>query len=281
MKAFLTEGAAEVLGGIGAAVKLFWPVVFGYLAIVLIFAVAGFFATLDGTAGTLALLLSGVAGAAYMFLALCQGAVGWHRRVLLKETAGWISPMPRRRSLEYALAVLAFVAVFLIGQMAMSYATWPFLQAILAPPLGGIDLTNAPVEVLERLRATLWLIQIVTLASAVILVSGILWAGRTWLPVFPYISIRSTGSAYGAIGEGLDHPAGLAGALVIVYFLPSVLWTIYYGAAPMSVQIQPVVSVLTTILYVAISFFCFVWGLSILSLAYRRAVAIPETNHAD
>jgi MFS family permease len=281
MKAFLTEGAAEVLGGIGAAVKLFWPVAFGYLAMVLISAVAGFFAALESTAATVALLLSGVAGAVYVFLALCQGAVGWHRRVLLKQTASWISPIPRRRSLKYALAVLTFVIIFLIGHMAISSFTLPYLHSIFTSSLGGIDLTNAPVEVLERWRLAVWPIQIATLASAIVLTSVVLWFGRTWLPVFPYISIRSTEPHYGAIKEGLNHSAGLVGALLIVYFLPSILGTIYSVAVPMSVQLHLVPSVLMTILGVVIYFFCFLWGLSILSLAYRRAVAVPETNHAD
>lgn len=152
MKEFLTEGAAEVVGGVGAAVKLFWPVAFGYLAIVLIFAAAGFFTRLDSMAATVALLLSGVTGAVYIFLALCQGAVGWHRRVLLNETPGWISPIPRRRSLKYALAVLAFAIIFLIGHVVISSYTRPYLHSIFTSPLGNIDLTHAPVEVLERWR---------------------------------------------------------------------------------------------------------------------------------
>lgn len=281
MKAFLTEGAAEVLGGIGAAVKLFWPVAFGYLAMVLISAVADLFATLDSMAATVALLLTSVVGAVYVFLALCQGAVGWHRRVLLNEAPGWISPIPCRRSLKYALAVLAFVIIFLIGHVAVSSYTLPYLHSIFTSSFGGIDLTNAPVEVLERWRLVVWPIQIAMLASAIVLTSVILWFGRTWLPVFPYISIRSTEPHYGAIKEGLNHSAGLVGALLIVYFLPSILWTIYSVAVPMSVQLQVVPRVLMTILGVVINFLCFLWGLSILSLAYRRAVAVPETNHAD
>jgi len=227
------------------------------------------------------LLLTSVAGVVYVFLALCQGAVGWHRRVLLKQTDSWISPIPRRRSLKYALAVLTFVIIFLIGHMAISSFTLPYLHSIFTSSLGGIDLTNAPVEVLERWRLAVWPIQIATLASAIVLTSVVLWFGRTWLPVFPYISIRSTEPHYGAIKEGLNHPAGLVGALLIVYFLPSILGTIYSVAVPMSIQLQLVLHVLITILGVVIYFFCFLWGLSILSLAYRRAVAIPEANHAD
>lgn len=281
MRAFLTEGAAEVLGGLGAAVKLFWPVAFGYFAMFAIFAAAGVVEALDSTTGPLVLILTGVVGAVYMFLALCQGAVGWHRRVILNETARWISPIPRRRSLKYALAVLAFVVIFLIGHVAVSYYTLPYLHSIFTSPLGDIDMTNAPAEIRERWRLAVWPIQIAMLASAIVLISVILWFGRTWLPVFPYISIRSTEPHYGAIKEGLNHPAGLVGALLIVYFLPSVLGTLYSVAVPMSVQLQLALRVLMTILGVAIYFFCFLWGLSILSLAYRRAVAVSEANHAD
>lgn len=281
MRAFLAEGAAEVLGGLGAAVKLFWPVAFGYLAMIAIFAAAGVVEALDSTTGPLVLILTGVVGAVYVFLALCQGAVGWHRRVILNETASWISPIPRRRSLKYALAVLAFVIIFLIGHVAVSYYTLPYLHSIFTSPLGDIDMTNAPAEIRERWRLAVWPIQIAMLASAIVLISVILWFGRTWLPVFPYISIRSTEPHYGAIKEGLHHPAGLVGALLIVYFLPSVLGTLYSVAVPMSVQLQLALRVLMTILGVAIYFFCFLWGLSILSLAYRRAVAVSEANHAD
>ncbi len=281
MRAFLTEGAAEVLGGLGVAVKLFWPAAFGYFALIAIFAVAGLFAVLDSPSGAIALMLAGLAGAVYVFLALCQGAVGWHRRVILNETASWISPIPRRRSLKYALAVLAFVVIFLIAHMATSYYTLPYLHSIFTSPFGDIDMTNAPVEIAERWRLAVRPIQIAMLASAIVLTSAILWFGRTWLPVFPHISIRSTEPHYGAIKDGLNHPAGLVGALLIVYFLPSVLGTLYSVAVPMSVQLQLALRVLMTILGIAIYFFCFLWGLSILSLAYRRAVAVSEANHAD
>lgn len=281
MRAFLAEGADEVLSGIGAAVKLFWPAVFGYLVLMALFGGAGFFAVLEGTTGVVAVLLSGLIGAVYIFLALCQGAVGWHRRILLNEAVAWISPIPRLRGLKYALAVLVFVIIFLIAHMVISSYTLPYLHAKFTSSLGGIDLTNAPVEVLEQWRMAVWPIQIAMLASAIILTSAVLWFGRTWLPVFPYISVRSTEPAYGAIREGLNHPAGLVGALLLVYFLPSVLGTIYSVAVPMSVQLQVVLRIVVTILGIVIYFFCFLWGLSILSLAYRRVVAILETKHAD
>lgn len=276
MKALLGHGFAETVGGLGAAVKLFWPVAFIYLVVIAAAAVSGYFAMLDDTSDVTFLLtfvLSGLVAMVYAFLALCQGAVGWHRRVLLNETAQWASLVPRLRSLKYALAVLAFLVIFLIGHMAISSVTLPYLHSVFTSPLGEIDLTNAPAETLEIWRRAVWPIQVATLASAIVLVSAILWLGRTWLPVFPYISIRSTEPAFGAIRESLNHPAGLVGALVIVYFLPSLLGMIYYVSTPMSVQLLPALHVAYVILGILLNFFCFLWGLSMLSIAYRQAVA--------
>jgi|GEM_PF-6816026 len=271
MTALLAEGFADTYRGIGAALRLFWPVAATYLVMIVAAGVLGFFAALESEARVLSFFLVALAVTIYAFFALCQGAVGWHRRILLNEAARWISPIPSSRGLRYALAVFIFIVIFLIGHLAISSVTLPYLHSVFTSALRGMDLTNAPVEQLELWRRAVWPIQIATLATAIILVSAILWFGRTWLLVFPYISIRSTEPTFSAIRESLNHPAGLVGALLIVFFLPFLLGTIYYVATPMSVQLFPAVRWPMTIFNIALSIFCFLWGLSILSLAYRQA----------
>lgn len=276
MTALLIKGYIDVYRGIGAALRLFWPVAAIYLVMIFGAAVLGFFAALESDARVVTFLFVALAAALYTFFALCHGAVCWHRRILLNKAPRWISPIPSLRSLKYALAVFIFVLIFLIGHMAVTSVTLPYLHSVFTSALGDIDFTNAPVDQLELWRRAVWPIQIATLATAIILVSAILWFGRTWLLVFPYISIRSTEPLFGAIRGNLNHPAGLVGALLVVFFLPSLLGTIYYVATPMSVQLHPAVRWPMAIFNIGLSIFCFLWGLSILSRAYRQAAMAAE-----
>lgn len=284
MDRFLRDGFAEVAGGLGGAVKFFWPVFLVYVVMGVLGIGFGYFAfTSDVPDVTFFLLYFIIIFAVlfYIFLALCQGAVAWHRRIVLNEPARWISPLPRLRGLKYAWAVFLFSLIFMIGYLIIASFTLPYLHSIFTATLGQIDLTKAPVEQMEAWRRAVWPIQVILLAIVIALAAIILWLGRSWLLIFPFISVRSTEPAFGSIRENLGYSSGLVGALLVVYFLSSLLGLVYYLLVPMSVQLLPALNVFTTILGVVVYFFCFLWGLSILSLAYRRAVATPETNHAD
>ncbi len=271
MATFLIEGCQEVLRGPGAAMKLFWPVALAYLMAMVIGAVLGFFAAAESPVGAVALLLAGIIAAVYSFLAFCQGAVGWHRRMLLNEAADWISPIPRLRGLRYALAVFVFCLIYLIGHLFISTYTLPYLHSVFTSELDGIDLTNAPVDQLEIWRKAVWPIQVATLVSAIILAAAILWFGRFWLLIFPHISIRSLNPTFEQIRTNLSHPAGLVCGLLFIYFLPFFLGTVYYAITPMSVQLMPAVRIPYVVLSITLTIFCFLWGLSMLSIAYRQA----------
>ncbi|MBK1867747.1 hypothetical protein [Taklimakanibacter albus] len=284
MDRFLRDGFGEVAGGLGAVVKSFWPVFLVYIAMGVVGVGFGYFVmTSDAPDLTFLLLYFIIVFVVliYIFLALSQGAVAWHRRVVLGEAARWISPIPRLRSLKYAWAVFLFSLVFMISYLIIASFTLPYLHSIFTASIGQIDLTKAPAEQLEAWRRAVWPIQLILLAIVIVLAAAILWLGRSWLLIFPFISVRSTEPAFGRIRESLGYSSGLVGSLLAVYFLSSLLGLAYYLLVPMSVQLLPVLNVFTTILGVVIYFFCFLWGLSILSLAYRRAVAVPETNHAD
>lgn len=276
MDGFLRHGFAEVAGGLGAALKFFWPVFLVYLAMGVLGLGLGYFWIGQDVPDFLFFLIYFViifAAIISTFLVLCQGAVAWHRRIVLNEPARWISPVPRLRSLKYAWAVFLFALIFLAGYLGLSFFLLPVLDATFTSPLGQIDLSKAPVEQLEAWRRAVWPIQIITLALTILLAAAVLWFGRSWLLIFPYISVRSTEPAFRAVRESLNYPTGLVGALLIVYFLPSLLGLIHYLVVPMSVQMQPAFIAVTTILMVVVYAFCFLWGLSILSLAFRRAAA--------
>jgi len=284
MDRFLRDGFAEVAGGLGAVVKCFWPVFLIYVAMGVLGIGFGYFVITSDVPDLTFLLLYFIivfVVLIYVFLALSQGAVAWHRRVVLGEAARWISPIPRLRSLKYAWAVFLFSLIFMITYLVIASFTLPYLHSIFTAAVGQIDLTTAPVEQLEAWRRAVWPIQLIILAIVIVLAAVVLWLGRSWLLIFPFISVRSTEPAFGRIRESLGYSSGLVGSLLVVYFLSSLLGLVYYLFVPMSVQLLPVLNVFTTILGVVIYFFCFLWGLSILSLAYRRAVAAPEIDHAD
>lgn len=284
MKVFLVEAFLDAVDGIRAAVKLFWPVFLIYAAMSILGLGLGYFtieADVPDVAFFLIYFLVAFAAIIYVFLALCQGAVAWHRRVVLAEPTRWISPIPRLRSFKYAWAVFLFTLIFMIGYLCIAAFALPYLHSIFTATLGQIDPTQPSVEQMEAWRRAVWPIQVILLVIVIVLAAIILWFGRSWLLIFPFISVRSTEPAFGRIRESLGYSSGLVGSLLVVYFLSSLLGLVYYLFVPMSVQLQPALNVFTTVLGVVIYFFCFLWGLSILSLAYRRAVAIPETNHAD
>lgn len=271
MIAFLVAGYRDAFRGLGAAVKLFWPVVLVYLVEVAVGAGMGIFAMADSLAGTFVLVFFVLAMTIYAFLALCQGAAGWHRRILLNEAAGWASPVPRLRSLKYALAVIVFGVIFLVGHLAVTYYSLPYLHSIFTSPLGDIDLTHAPADQLEIWRKAVWPIQVATFATAVTLVAIILWLGRFWLLVYPHISIRPMHPTFEQIRRNISNPPGLVGALLVTSFLPFFLGVVYYALTPISVQLMPLIRIPYTILSLGLFIFCFLWGLSVLSIAYRQA----------
>lgn len=274
MNALLIEGYTDVYRNIGAALRLFWPVVATYLVMILVAGVLGFFAALETDTAMLSLLLVGLAATLYVFLALCQGAVGWHRRLLLGEEPGWISPVPRRRGLQYALAAFVYALFFLAAHFLTSYFIRPQLQSWLSPQLyRDFDFTNASVEQLDALREAMLPLQAVLLLVSIVLFSAILWIGRSWLLVYPHISVRTTQPLFAQIRESLNPSFALVGALLVVCFGPSVLGLLYSAVVPISIQRLTVVATFMTLLGVALSAFCIPWGLSVLSIAYRGASA--------
>lgn len=275
MTALLSEGFVDTYRGIGAALRLFWPILLilllAYSLVYLLTHLAKTASAIENPLAGIALIIGIFAMLIYLLFVLCQGAVGWHRKFLLNETAGWISPIPGRRAFKYSLAVLAFIVVFLIGHLLISSYTLPYLHARFASSIQSTDFTNP--ERLEAWHRAVRPIQAATFTTAVILVSIILWLGRSWLLAFPHISIRTAPPPFGLFREGLKLPAGLVGALVLVYFLPSFLGLIYYLIVPMKVQLLPGPVILSAIIQLILSAFCFLWGLSILSGAYAKAVA--------
>ena len=277
MHAFLSEGFNDTYRNIGSALRLFWPV----LAIMLLgYAISFLLAAAwisENTANDLKLLgmwlVAVFAVLIYVFFIVCQGAVGWHRRVLLNETPGWISLIPRRRAFQYALAVFLFVLMFVIAQMVVGFLLMPLMASWMIPMLQDFDTTGNPVDQLEAAWKIMLPIQIAMFLVSIVVMGGLLWLLRSWLLVFPHISIRSAQPAFGAIKDTLDTPGSLVVALLIVYFLPSLLALVYSGIVPLRMQLVPWVGVTSLIVQLVIAVFSFLWGLSILSKAYAKIAA--------
>ncbi len=287
MKALLIEGLTDARRNLGSALRLFWPVL-----AVPVLAYGTFFLTAAAWFSAETAAASGLVAAAmltgflivfvYLFLILCQGAVGWHRRVLLNEAPGWISPIPERRALKYALAAFLFILMFLIAHIIIGSLLLPIVAERIFPMMEKIDPASAVPDQLDAMWKIMLPVQLAMFFMGVVIFSLVLWLARSWLLVFPHISIRTVEPAYGAIRDRLDVPPGLVSALLVVYFLPSVLALAYVAVVPFSVQMSPWVATTTTVAQIAISTLTFLWGLSILSKAYAMvAVGKVPYERAD
>ncbi|WP_119392093.1 hypothetical protein [Taklimakanibacter lacteus] len=277
MKALLIEGLNDACRNIGSALGLFWPLL---AMVVLIYGVSFLLATAWFSAETAAsgwVVAAALTGffivLVYLFFILCQGAVGWHRRVLLNEAPGWISPIPKRRSLKYALAASLFILMFLIAHMIIGSFLLPIVAQWMVPMMQEVDPAGTVPDQLDAMWKIMLPMQIGMFVWSVVIFSLVLWLARSWLLVFPHISIRTVQPAYGKIKDRLDIPPGLVSALLVVYFLPSVIALVYMAVVPFRVQMSPWVAAATTIVQIALSVLTFLWGLSILSKAYAMAAA--------
>lgn len=270
MTALLTAGLADANRNIGAALKLFWPVAAIYLVMILAAGVLGFFAALESELAFLAFTLINLLAFLYMFIALCQGAVGWHRRILLAERPRWASLLPRQRSFQYALAVIVLGLFFVIAYIAVGLLAAPFLYDTLTS-LPDINFNNAPIEQLEARRKAMWPAEIILF----LIVVGAFWVvlslGQRWLLVYPHISVRTVQPTFREIRKSLNPPEGLIPCLMIVGFLPSFVALIYGIVMPISWQLRPPIMIPMVIGSVILTAFCFLWGLSLLSIAYLAA----------
>jgi hypothetical protein len=287
MKTLLLEGFDDAWRNLGGVVRLFWPLL---AMLVLAYGISFLMVTAwftSNAADNLSLMAAWLIGvfivAVYLFFVLCQGAVGWHRRVLLNEAPRWVSPLPGRRGLKYALAAFLFVLMFLVAQLIVGSLLMPLMSSLIIPMMQDIDPATLITDQFEAMWKIMLPMQIVLLLMSVVVVSGVLWLVRSWVLVFPHISIRSVQPAYGMIKDSLPAPAGLVRALLIVYFLPSLLVLIYTAIIPFRMQLLPWVSVATMVFQLAISVFSFLWGLSILSKAYAKAsvgtIPYDEADH--
>jgi hypothetical protein len=278
MKTLLSEGFAEICRNLGAALRLFWPsallLAFNVLLTISVGAVK-YTASFDSAPlVSAALLIGGVALIIYLLLVLCQGAVGWHRKLLLNEYPKWVSLIPSRRSLKYAVPVVAFVLLMLVGFLLALQMIQPYGAQLITTAYQELNITGSPtIEQLEALRRAMIPLTIVNFIGTVAVVSAILWFGQSWLLVFPHIAVRNSQPGWGKINDHVMPFPQLVGALLIVYFLPSVLGLLYGIGVPVSVQLMPVVPLAVNLVNLAISILCFLWGLSILSISYRTVVA--------
>ena len=272
MKTLLIQGFGDAFHGLGAALRLFWPILACIVAMWLFGFLLGYSGVMaDGWGAAILLLLLSLCSLIYVFFALCQGAVGWHRRLILGETTGWISPLPRRRAFQYALAVFLFGLAVVVLYFIIGFVFLPFIQSEFLATLPNIDTSTAPVDQLEAWQKAMRPLQITLFA----IVIGIFWlvlqGAESWLLIYPHISVREGQSAYAKIRTILPTPNGLTGALLMSYFLPSVLSLIYGLLVPIRVQLLPWVSVTVIIFEYVLFAFCFLAGLSILSRAYATA----------
>lgn len=272
MIAFLVEGYRDALRGLGAAVKLFWPLLVLFALNIILLTIVGNFKVTSNfkTAPltSLVLIVGFLSFAGYVFTILCQGAVGWHRRLLLDERSRWISPIPSRRALQYALPAFLFTIAMWIGLMSFTFLVLPHMGAWLTATVQGLNLTaNPTIEQLEAFRLAAMPINFAILASTIAVVGGVIWLGRSWLMAFPHIAVRTEGPVWGAIADRVRPPTGVIAALLATMFLPSVLGTAYQGLIPISVQILPWVAVAISIVSLLLSVLSLLCGLSILSIA--------------
>jgi hypothetical protein len=279
MNRLLIEGLTNVYRSLGAALRLFWPIaaLFFLMALFGPVKVSGNFKT--DPLGSIAILTVGLTLLIYLFLMLCQGAVGWHRKLLLNEYPVWVSLIPPWRALQYALPVVTFLLLMLVGLVLEMLVTQAYELQFMTKAYGELKITDNPTtEQLEALRHALIPMTIVNFVTFVLVIWPLLWLGRSWLLVFPHISVRNSQPVWGKIKRSVVPPPGLLGALLVVYFLPTFLGILYGIAVPLSVQLMPTVLITTNLIAAVLAMVCFLWGLSILSLAYRHATADKVSN---
>jgi hypothetical protein len=278
MKTLLMDGFSDAYRNLGAALRLFWPqlvifvLVFAILILVGNFQYKTDFSTEPVLSLIFFILIFGIW--IYLFLILCQSAVGWHRRLLLHEKAQWMSPIPRRRSLQYALPAVLFLAVTLVGLALMAYFLLPYLGSALLAKAQEIGLgSNPTIEQYEAFRKATILINLAMQLCVIVLAAVIIWGGRSWLLAFPHVSVRNSQPVWGAVKDSVQVPSGFVGALLAALFLPTVVGFLFQSAVPISIQMMPWVGVVVFLVNLVLSVLSFLASLSILSLAYAKAVA--------
>lgn len=289
MKAFLIEAFLDAVDGLWASVKLFWPI-WGLvvLGIVLVstfgnLRVSGNFK--EAPLLSVAIFAAALAIIAYVFVIFCQGAVGWHRRLLLDEKARWTSLIPARRSLQYALPAFLFVLAIWVGLALFTFLVLPFLVSLFAASFQGLTPTaNSSIEDLDAYRKATTPLRLTIQACMVLIGWAVIWIGRSWLMAFPHIAVRTVLPGWGTIRRLIEVPSGFVGALLVTMFLPSVLGTLYQSFMPASVQLSLVAAVTVIVVNFVLSILTLLCGLSIFSIAYRRAgieqIPYQEANDA-
>lgn len=276
MRTYLIEGYVHAVEGLWAAVKLFWPIWMLSVALFVTTLSVGNLRFSGNFKEEPLLTLSALAGAiafiAYNFIIFCQGAVGWHRRLLRNERARWISPIPQRRSLQYALPAFLFIFIMFAVLIAFGVVVLPRVGAWYATSTQGLQLPpNPTLDQLEAYRRTVLPINLFLLTCNFAIMAAVIWAGRSWLMAFPHVSVRTGLPMWGAIKKAVPLPHGFVGAVMVTMFLPSLVRTLYQSFMPLSVQLSlwaTVAASVVNLLLVVLSLLC---GLSILSIAYRRA----------
>jgi hypothetical protein len=278
MQAFLIEAYLDAFRGLGAAVKLFWPILTLALALVTTPSTAGTFKFTANFAAapftTLAMIAGFVALASYVFIIFCQGAVGWHRRLLLHENPRWTSLVPARRSLQYAWPAFLFALITWICLMIVMAIVLPRLSARLTATIQDLNLgPNPTIEQLDAFRRAAMPSQFLILAITIVIVGAVLWVGREWLMIVPHVSARNDQSAWRVVKKSVKSPPGLFAALTVVMLLPSVLHSFYQSFVPMGLQLSPWFATSASIAGILLVISSFLCSLSVLSIAYRKAAA--------
>ncbi len=208
MNAFLIEGFTDAYRNLGAALRLFWPLLaimlLGYVVSFML-AAAWFSSDAADNPRLLVMWPIGVFGVlTYILFIVCQGAVSWHRRVLLNENSG----------LDFARAATPCVSVCSRGfpvrshVLGRAYGRRVFPDAIysslMAPMVQELDPASSTTDQLETMWKLTWRVQIAMFLFSVAIVSAVLWLARSWLLVFPHISIRTVQPAFGSIKDSLN-----------------------------------------------------------------------------
>lgn len=276
MKVLLIEAFLDAVDGIRAAVKLFWPI-WGIMALGIVLVasfgnlrVSGNFK--EAPLVSLAMFAAALSILAYIFVIFCQGAVGWHRRLLLNEKARWTSPIPARRSLQYALPAFVFALAIWIGMVVFTSLVLPVLVSLFAASFQGLTPTaNSSLEDLDAYRKATTPLRLAIQAGMILIGWAVIWFCRSWLMAFPHIAVRTVLPAWGNIRKAIKVPPGLVGALLVTMFLPSVLGTLYQSFMPASLQLSLIAAITVTVVNFGLSILSLLCGLSLFSIAYRHA----------
>lgn len=172
---------------------------------------------------------------------------------------------------------MVFLLVTLVAFGLLLYFVMPHLSAWLvavAQELNLMNKTNLTIEQLDAFRKATIHINLAMQLCVIIVMSVILWLGRSWLLAFPHISVRSREPSWETMVDRVSVPPGFIGALVIALFLPSVLGFLFSSGVPMSIQFMPSIAWTVYLVSLVLSVLSFLSGLSILSLAYAKAVGL-------